>query len=52
MENSLNVLDFRIGDGIESVPALAEHAHQTARLVDLEVTRLVHRARQEQVSPE
>src|SRR5437867_6624623 len=47
-----NVLDLRIGDGVESVPALSEDAHEPARLVDLEVARLVHHVAQEEVSSE
>src|SRR5881396_197878 len=44
--------DFRIGDDVESVPALPEDAHQPARLVRLEIARLVHHVAQEEVSPE
>src|SRR5436189_254732 len=47
-----NVLDLRIRDGVESVPALSEDAHEPARLVDLEVARPVHHVAQEEVSSE
>src|SRR5438093_12937097 len=48
----LNCLDLRIGDRVESVPALPEDAHEPARLVDLEIARLVHRVAQEEIAPE
>src|SRR5207302_6306366 len=52
MEEFSDRLDFRIGHGVEMVPALPEDAHQPPRLVDLEVARFVHRVVQEEVSPE
>ncbi len=52
VEESLDRRDFRIGDDVESVPALSEYAHQPSCLVDLEVARFVHRVVQEEVSPE
>src|SRR3989454_2584148 len=51
VEELLNRRDFRIWDGVESVPALPENAHQPARLVRLEIARLVHHVAQEEVSP-
>src|SRR2546426_126598 len=52
VEEPLNRLDFQIWHDVESVPALAEHAHQPARPVDLEIARLVHRVAKEEVAPE
>src|SRR5437899_6979627 len=52
VDKFLNGLDFGIGNGVKSVPALPEYAHQHARLVGLEVPRLVHHVAQEEVSPE
>ena len=52
MDNSSNALDFRVGDGLEPVPALAEQAHESARPVDLEIARLVHRVTQEEIASE
>src|SRR2546422_1086507 len=52
VDKFLNGLDFGIGNGVESVPALPEDAHQPARLVGLEIARLVHHVAQEEVSPE
>src|SRR3989442_5118169 len=52
VDEFLNGLDFGIGNGVESVPALPEYAHQPARLVRLEIARLVHHVAQEEVSPE
>ena len=51
-EESLNRLDLRIGDHSELVPALPKDAHEPARLVDLEIARLVHRMSQKEVSAE
>src|SRR2546428_13200028 len=50
VDKFLNGLDFGIGNGVESVPALPEDAHQPARLVGLEIARLVHHVAQEEVS--
>src|SRR5881397_1247860 len=52
VDKFLNGLDFGIGNGVEPVPALPEDAHQPARLVRLEIARLVHHVAQEEVSPE
>src|SRR2546430_9355721 len=52
VDGFLNGLDFGIGNGVGSVPALPEDAHQPARLVRLEIARLVHHVAQEEVSPE
>src|SRR5256885_9169199 len=52
VDDFLNGLDFGIGNGVEPVPALPEDAHQPARLVRLEIARLVHHVAQEEVSPE
>src|SRR5437016_5580640 len=52
LDESLNRLDFCIGDGVESIPALTDHAHEPACLADLEVARLVHRVAQEEIAPE
>src|SRR5256712_9362939 len=52
VDDFLNGLDFGIGNGVESVPALPEYAHQPARLVGLEIARLVDYVAEEEVSPE
>src|SRR5437870_4282359 len=51
VDELLNPPDFRIGDDVESIPTLPEYAHQPARLVRLEIARLVHHVAQEEVSP-
>src|SRR2546425_8533031 len=52
VDELLNPPDFRIGDDVESVPALPEYAYQPTRLVGLEIARLVHHVAEEEIAAE
>src|SRR3989442_3134122 len=52
VDNLLDRFDLRIGNDLEPVPPLAEHPHQAACLVNLEVACLVDRVTQEEITSE
>ena len=45
-------LELRVGNDVQTVPALPEHAYQAARLADLEVARPIHVVAHEEVPAE
>src|SRR5256885_16913332 len=47
VDDFLNGLNFGSVNGVESDPALSEYAHQPARLISLDVARLVHHVTEE-----
>src|SRR6266850_1541479 len=51
-DESLNRLDLGVGDGGQLVPPLTEHSHQAPRLADFDVSGLVDRVPEKEVSAE